>query len=105
MPDPSGDMKQSRERKLWPVVLGLFLLFHGIHPIRDGWFGDGIFRGLDPWVETLWWNLVGTTGGVLLLFGLGTFSRRQGLYCECGYDLRGTIRAGIKTCPECGKDI
>ena len=98
-------MNQHRGRNIWLAALGLFLLFHGIHPILAGWFGDGIFQGLDPWVETLWWNIVGTVGGVLLLIGLGVFAPRQGLYCECGYDLRGTIRAGHKTCPECGKEI
>ncbi|HKK19307.1 MAG TPA: hypothetical protein VJ952_11555 [Opitutales bacterium] len=55
---------------LFIVGVAIFLIFLGINPIQDGWFGDGIFRGLDPWVETLWWNLVGTSGGVILVYQL-----------------------------------
>ena len=37
-------------------------------------------------------------------FSLGK-SHRGMLICSCGYDLRGTIRAGRQQCPECGKPI
>ena len=56
--------------RLWLFGVAIFLVFLGLNPIRDGWFGDGIFRGLDAWVETLWWNLVGTAGGVMLVYQL-----------------------------------
>lgn len=29
----------------------------------------------------------------------------KGLCRHCGYDLRGTLAAGCKRCPECGRDV
>ena len=90
-------MSKPRKRDpIWAAV-GLFLLFHGINPITDGFFGDLIFRGLDPWVETLWWNFVGTVGGIILLFSLNVFAVKRGLYCACGYDRRPLMEACDET--------
>jgi hypothetical protein len=58
---------------------------------------------------------VGATGVVLVVAGLGSgvisFARSQrararlkaGACVGCGYDLSGTLPAGIALCPECGR--
>jgi hypothetical protein len=59
----------------------------------------GILAGITP-------MLVALVPALALLFLRPRYRRevaeRVGLCPACGYDLRGTLAAGVRTCPECG---
>lgn len=84
----------------------------GWHVQRDSKYGIGDGR---PWlwrpdltVAKTWWEIdlplwlpTACTGvGALLLWKPWRRRARDGVYCECGYDLRG-LSSGA-ACPECG---
>ncbi len=44
--------------------------------------------------------------GMFFVFRLATCDKRKTvLRCQCGYDLKGSIKAGQTLCPECGRNI
>jgi len=69
---------------------------------KDCYCARGSYTGLVLGGTVIFW-LFGP--GIVLLFLREKYRVEKHLCVACGYDLRGTIRAGKSECPECGQRV